>query len=171
MCPVHAKVFDTEIRRGSYKSLPSKVLCYTEFHAMCDLQATKDYSVQLSFIWHPRVKNRCHFFLVRQQLMCSINRICFRGSILKQARIFCEVGFHFSLLRYIAFLPNKGYITLLHSGMRWRVLKLTAAYQSGAKQCNVNFKTRRRIPEWGKAMWPFLGRKAMHLKRKKWKPT
>ena len=50
-----------------YKSLTSKVLCYSEFHAMCDLQTTKDYSVQLSCIWHPRDKNRCHFVLVRQK--------------------------------------------------------------------------------------------------------
>ena len=51
MCPVHAKVLDTEIGRVSYKSLTSKVLCYSEFHAMCDLQATKDYSVIFQYIY------------------------------------------------------------------------------------------------------------------------
>ena len=73
--------------------------------------------IQFNYLLYgiPGLKIGVIFFLCG---VCSINRICFRGSILKQARIFCEVGFHFSLLRYIAFLPNKGYITLLHSGMR-----------------------------------------------------
>ena len=36
-----------------YKSSTSNVLCYSEFHAKCNHQATKEDSLRLSFKWHP----------------------------------------------------------------------------------------------------------------------
>ena len=63
------KVLDTEIGRASYKSLTSNVLCYSEFHARCDIGQLKSihFDYPLNVIPRRGAKNR--FFLCG---VCSI---------------------------------------------------------------------------------------------------